>query len=139
MPTPWSRRLASGAFATWQTTSMSDGPRQSCTWRTRRTHDELWPLPWYRPSAGWGATIPWQARDEEDWEWRTFRWVASRWSDRTDQRLDLVAASASGDLVCTRHAILSFPCVTSWAPSAFYLIRRGSVVPGVCHVDVLRR
>jgi hypothetical protein len=36
---------------------MSDGPRQSCTWRTRRTHDELSPLPWYRPSASWWATI----------------------------------------------------------------------------------
>ena len=43
----------------------------------------------------------------------TFRWVASQWSDRTDQRLDLVAAGASGDLVCTRRAILSSPCVTS--------------------------
>jgi hypothetical protein len=43
----------------------------------------------------------------------TFRWVASRWSDRTDQRLDLVAAGASGDLVCTRRAIPSSPCVTS--------------------------
>ena len=28
----------------------------------------------------------------------TFRWVASQWSDRTDQRLDLVAAGVSGDL-----------------------------------------
>jgi hypothetical protein len=27
----------------------------------------------------------------------TFRWVASQWSDRTDQRLDLVAAGASGN------------------------------------------
>lgn len=52
-------------------------------------------------------------RDEEDWEWGTFRWVASRWSDRTDQRLDLVAAGASGDLVCPRRAIASSPCVTS--------------------------
>jgi hypothetical protein len=32
---------------------MSDGPRQSCTWRTSRTHDELSPLPWDRPSASW--------------------------------------------------------------------------------------
>jgi hypothetical protein len=36
---------------------MSDGPRQSCTWRTRRLHDELSPLPRYRPSASWWATI----------------------------------------------------------------------------------
>jgi ketosteroid isomerase-like protein len=28
----------------------------------------------------------------------TFRWLASRWSDCTDQRLDLVAAGVSGDL-----------------------------------------
>ena len=27
----------------------------------------------------------------------TFRWLASRWSDCTDQRLDLVAAGVSGD------------------------------------------
>jgi ketosteroid isomerase-like protein len=28
----------------------------------------------------------------------TFRWLASRWTNCTDQRLDLVAAGASGDL-----------------------------------------
>jgi ketosteroid isomerase-like protein len=28
----------------------------------------------------------------------TFRWLATRWSDCTDQRLDLVAAGVSGDL-----------------------------------------
>ena len=28
----------------------------------------------------------------------TFRWLASRWSNSTDQRLDLVAAGVSGDL-----------------------------------------
>jgi hypothetical protein len=28
---------------------MSDGPRQSCTWRTRSDHGELLPSPWDRP------------------------------------------------------------------------------------------
>jgi len=41
----------------WRTTSMSDGPRQSCTCRTRRSHGELSPSPWDRPSASWWATI----------------------------------------------------------------------------------
>src|SRR5918995_3251892 len=37
---------------------MSDGPRQSCTWRTRRTHCERSPSPWARPPGGarWWAT-----------------------------------------------------------------------------------
>jgi ketosteroid isomerase-like protein len=29
---------------------------------------------------------------------KILRWLAARWSDRTDQRLDLVAAGVSGDL-----------------------------------------
>jgi hypothetical protein len=36
---------------------MSDGLRQSCTWRTRRTHGELLPSPWDRPGASWLAMI----------------------------------------------------------------------------------
>ena len=32
---------------------------------------------------------------------QTFRWLASRWSDCTDQRVDIVAAGVSGDLAYT--------------------------------------
>ena len=48
------------------------------------------------PVTVFGARVPlrrgWDKLSE------TFRWLASRWSDCTDQRLDLVAAGASGDL-----------------------------------------
>ena len=48
------------------------------------------------PVTVFGARVPLRRGWDELSE--TFRWLASRWSDCTDQRLDLVAAGASGDL-----------------------------------------
>src|ERR687883_195485 len=48
------------------------------------------------PVTLFGAKVPLrQGRDEVS---ETLRWLASRWSDCTDQRVDLVAADVSGDL-----------------------------------------
>jgi ketosteroid isomerase-like protein len=48
------------------------------------------------PVTIFGAKMPLRRGWDEVSE--TLRWLASRWSDCTDQRLDLVAAGASGDL-----------------------------------------
>jgi ketosteroid isomerase-like protein len=48
------------------------------------------------PVTIFGAKVPLRRGWDEVSE--TLRWLASRWSDCTDQRLDLVAAGASGDL-----------------------------------------
>ena len=48
------------------------------------------------PVTVFGARVPLRRGWDEISE--TFRWLTSRWSDCTDQRLDLVAADASGDL-----------------------------------------
>ena len=48
------------------------------------------------PVTVFGAKVPVRRGWDEVSE--TLRWLASRWSDCTDQRLDLVAAGARGDL-----------------------------------------
>jgi ketosteroid isomerase-like protein len=48
------------------------------------------------PVTLFGAKVPLRHGSEEVSE--TLRWLASRWSDCTDQRVDLVAAGVSGDL-----------------------------------------
>ena len=47
----------------------------------------------------------------------TLRWLASRWSDCTDQRLDLVAAGVNGDLA----DLSKCPPQSDWAVSAHLL------------------
>ena len=48
------------------------------------------------PVTLFGAKVPLRrGRDEVD---ETLHWLSSRWSDCTDQRIDLVAAGVSGDL-----------------------------------------
>jgi ketosteroid isomerase-like protein len=46
-----------------------------------------------------GAAVP--LKSGWDQVSQTFRWIASRWSDCTDQRVDIVAAGVSGDLAYT--------------------------------------
>jgi ketosteroid isomerase-like protein len=48
------------------------------------------------PVTIFGAKVPLRRGWDEVSE--TLRWLASRWSNSTDQRLDLVAAGVSGDL-----------------------------------------
>jgi ketosteroid isomerase-like protein len=48
------------------------------------------------PVTLFGAKVP--LRSGSDEVSQTLRWLASRWSSCTDQRLDLVAAGVSGDL-----------------------------------------
>ena len=48
------------------------------------------------PVTLFGAKVPLKRGWDEVSE--TLRWLASRWSNSTDQRLDLVAAGVSGDL-----------------------------------------
>jgi ketosteroid isomerase-like protein len=51
------------------------------------------------PVTLFGAAMPLKSGSDE--VSKAFRWIASRWSDCTDQRVDVVAAGVSGDLAYT--------------------------------------
>ncbi len=51
------------------------------------------------PVTLFGAAVPLKRGWDEVSD--TFRWLATRWSDCSDQRVDIVAASVSGDLAYT--------------------------------------
>ena len=67
-----------------------------------------------------GAKVP--LKDGRDEISGTFRWLASRWSDCTDQRVEMLAAGVSGDLAYTvelEHTSVSLDGV----PVAPYTLR----------------
>jgi ketosteroid isomerase-like protein len=51
------------------------------------------------PVTLFGAAVPLKSGSDE--VSKTFHWLASRWSNCTDQRVDIVAAGVSGDLAYT--------------------------------------